>query len=76
MGHFQRLEDKKIVFRVLVVDIGTSMLAGVVTAYAGLALGFNSWAIYAMVGIAGHLGVKAIAVFEQMFNAWIKYTKG
>ena len=73
ISHLQRIRDRKIVARLLLVDIGMAILAGLVSAYACLALGFSQWTLYAVVAVSGHLGVQAVDVFEQIMITWLRH---
>ncbi len=73
ISHLERIKDGKIVARLLFIDIGMAILAGLVSAYACLAIGFSEWVLYAVVAVSGHLGVRAVDVFEQIILTWLKH---
>ncbi|CAK0776628.1 hypothetical protein CCP3SC15_550001 [Gammaproteobacteria bacterium] len=52
INHLQRANNENIIVRLLVVDIGTPVLAGLISAYIGLAIGMGDWWIYALVALS------------------------
>lgn len=49
-----------------------SGFAGVITAYLCLWAGFDYMVTFAMAGVAGHMGGRAIALIEQGVVGWFK----
>ena len=55
----------------LVGEWTISGFAGVITGYLCYAAGFPDYVTMAFAGVSGHMGGRAIALFEQRVGAWL-----
>lgn len=68
IGHLHRLKRKKLVIRCLIVDVGASILAGLIAAFLCVQANMNEWMTYTMVSVSAHMGVRIITQFEAFID--------
>ncbi|SEH89979.1 phage holin family protein [Paraburkholderia hospita] len=61
----------KTAMKSLIGEVLTSAFAGVVTFYAAQATGVSPLWTAVLVGISGHMGGRAIELFEIFFKRWV-----
>lgn len=63
-------------FAEFVGELITSALAGLITFLMCRWAGVNDWLMAALVGIAGHMGSRALFLLEKCFERWAERTFG
>lgn len=70
-------ETKWVNLSELVGELATSAVAGLITFWLCKSAGLGEWTTAAFVGIAGHMGSRALFVFEKILEQWAaKFTNG
>jgi hypothetical protein len=63
-------------FSELVGELATSALAGIITYWLAQYANLNGWLTAAMIGIAGHMGSRALFMLEKLFERWVARSVG